>query len=174
MLNCPACALQLSSPSRFCPRCGAAFPPPPIPTSFNHDTHLEGIGGWLLLLAFSLAITPIILSGNAVRSLHTFSGTDGLVGLGVGAIYLLRNVVTFLGLLLLNWLFYTRKKVFPRAMLAYYVWIIGTRLLEALFLSGAPEGRSALPRLLVLPIINALIWIPYLLVSRRVKVTFVN
>jgi len=174
MITCPACALELPSPSRFCPRCGAAFPLNSIPVYFNPDAHLEGIGGWLLLMAFGLAIAPIAVAGNAVRSLHTLSGRDGAIIFGFSSFLLLRSVASFVALLLLNWLFYTRKSVFPRAMLGYYVWIIGSRLLAALFLSAAPEGRRALPLLLIFPIINAAIWVPYLLVSHRVKATFVN
>ena len=172
---CPACAFDPHPGSRFCGRCGAAIAPMPAPAvqGLGQYAHLRGIGGWLFLLAFSLAVSPIVVAGDAVRTLPTLSNKDGLFAIGILALYFLRNVVTFAALLLLNWLFYNRKRVFPRAMIGYFVWIVGTRLLEALFLFGAPEGRRAIPRLLILPIVSALIWVPYLLVSRRVKGTFI-
>jgi len=184
MPTCLACSIGLQPGSRFCPRCGSALlafnPNGPLPR-FSPPLHpsarLEGIGGWLIFMAVSLAVTPLFVARKIVHTdLAVFHG-GGIIGASVvGSFFVLKDFVTLAALLLMNWLFYTRKQAFPRAMIGYFIWVIGTHLLEALMSVSLHISlhSSAWVRLFWSPIFSAAIWVPYLLISRRVKATFVG
>jgi len=185
MLVCPACFLEFRTAVRFCSRCGAALvvrPQAPslskvYPIPFVASPHLEGISGWLLLVAISLAITPYYVVRNAVRIDVPLLIDHGTLGAAlVGSLFLLKNAVTLSFLTVLNWLFYRKKSVFPVAMIAFHVYVLIVHILEHIAHAAlSPHSASPLISAPVLfSLISCVLWIPYLLLSRRVKATFVR
>ncbi|GKX65901.1 DUF2569 domain-containing protein [Inconstantimicrobium mannanitabidum] len=85
-------------------------------------------------------------------------------------------IIILLDLIVL-YLFFRKKKIFPKVMIAFCV----VMLLEAIFkdtmlssifsLGSTLRGEN---KALVAPLISAIIWIPYFTRSERVKNTFVN
>jgi hypothetical protein len=144
--------------------------------------HLEGLEGWLLLVGFGLVVSPFqlahtIMTGNlplltdpAHRELlYGHGGIAALAVLAAGA-----NIVFLVALLYLNYLFFTKSRFFPRGMVLYRV----LRTCELLVLAIEFGAAAAPPELhgawgqFIRSFINSAIWIPYFLISRRVKVTF--
>jgi hypothetical protein len=166
---------------RFCARCGTAinFLPPVPATQYPISQpypHLKGIGGWLVVVAFILALSPIaviqsMLQTDIPRLEH--AGSPG--GALLWSIFLLRNIVVFAALLVLNWLFYSERKSFPRAMIAYLLGLIVLGILQC-FVDAAfvPDQAVRANFSLALRVLHAAIWIPYYLRSRRVKATFIH
>ncbi len=176
--TCPACALTLQTASRFCPRCGSALPASAhFPPAVARDAHLQGIGGWLIVVAINLGMTTLYLARNIMHTDLDFLAPrrPGSIML-VGVFLLCKDVLTLAMLVWLNWLFYNSKRIFPRARIAYYIWMIVANLM-AMVLVGVTQvhTRGALVHIrFVIALAFAAIWVPYFLVSRRVKATFIH
>lgn len=157
----------------------------------SEEKNLEGIGGWLILLAIGMIITPIreimllitiypeIFSTGVWEALTT-QGNDAYNPLW--APILTGEILINCGLLLV-WLymaykFFTKNRDFPK-------WYIGIAVFSLLFVV-----TDALALKLVLPnepvfdpdtikefmrsVIMVVVWVPYVLVSKRVKATFIK
>lgn len=137
---------------------------------------LEGISGWLILIAISLVVTPLFVVRNAISIDLPVLGHGTLGGSLVGLLFLVKDVAILSALILLNWLFYTKKRIFPKLMIAFHLGVLGVHVLEHVA-DAALLPHSAVPSL-SRPVFGSLlscaIWIPYLLISRRVKATFAN
>lgn len=154
---------------------------PAIPADPYSPVHknLNGIGGWLILVGIDLALTPLgilfalstdlmlILSGQSPAPLSTRQSMAGLLAFDAFA-----NIMFLAGLVALNLMFYGKKKDFPR-------WII--RFLVVRFIVAAGIHQMVMNDVPTYPVtaafgsfVSAAVWIPYFLISQRVKQTFVN
>ncbi len=125
--------------------------------AFADDEELKGIGGWLYLVGAGIVLAAIV---SAVRMAEALSTGD----LSTGAMY----VVDVTVLVALLYLFVTERKLFPKAIIIVLVLGALFALLDALWLGASAEGF----RDDIIEIIRAAIWIPYFIVSKRVKATF--
>ena len=146
---------------------------------YELDSDLVGIGGWLILPAIGLAVSPFLFLHGIYRDLNLLTGAayrDGLAarpGLADLVVFeAINNACLLIATVCLNVLLYRRKKAFPLFMMLY---------LGAQFLLGLTDHLMALhfnPHSswtgVVRGFIAMAIWIPYFLQSRRVEVTFVN
>jgi hypothetical protein len=157
----------------------------------SKDYGPSGLGGWLTLVAIGLIITPL-RTGFMLSSIYMPIFQDGQIAVFIdnGSEYynpglfllllaeIIFNLLNIAGSLLLLYLFFNRKKTFPG-------WYIGLMLFSLIgifvdaVLSGFifpeepmfdPDTTSELVRALV----GASIWIPYMLMSVRVKNTFIR
>lgn len=149
-----------------------------VPT-FSTGSDLEGIGGWLVLVAVGLAIGPFILMNGIFRDLHILYGAQFQAGLtrlpGLASLILFEaasNSIFLCSLVALNILFYRKKKAFPGWMIAYLAINCAVILIDHFAATRyAPHAQISG---VVRSIVVSLVWIPYYLRSERVKATFVN
>ncbi|HQQ96017.1 MAG TPA: DUF3857 domain-containing protein [Cyclobacteriaceae bacterium] len=140
------------------------------------------IGGWLILPAFGICVTPFIMI------FQIFAESDGIYfiystwsGLFSDSsrlyTYVLAEFVLNVGLITytcyLAWLMFQRRTSVPYLFIGYYVFNLllqGADLMVAnwLDLNAESETYSTLSR----AIIAAVIWIPYFLIAQRPKGTF--
>ncbi len=157
----------------------------------SKQPRLEGIGGWLMPVAGWLVITPFrlsrILYGSyfglfSDGSWHTLS-TPGNAGYDPGAAHFLASELGLLlcllaADLLLAFLFFTRRRSFPR-------WFIGISAASLLLLAAdvwivrpwfpqLPPLSPVIMRELGYDLVRCLAGIPYMLMSRRVRQTFTH
>jgi hypothetical protein len=162
------------------PQQAAAFSAP----HFAKVNEYEGIAGWLILFGCGLVLSPLLI----MRTIYTvnlpflydnkhwtlLSSHPAIAVLIVSEVTM--NVLFIICLLYLNYLFFMKKREFPRWMILYrvlhlFLLFITHMAFWALDPSAdLARGSAAIARSLL----GALIWIPYLLLSRRVKATFVN
>ena len=135
------------------------------------DQRLAGIGGWLILPAIGLVIGPII----TIIALLLRGG----VVVADGVLYALALPVEMALLFFLIYAatrFFGKRKDAPSIlialMIARLVVIVVFLVAESTF--GAEEVAKEGLTSLIFDIIGAAIWIPYFMVSKRVKATFVN
>ena len=135
---------------------------------------------WLIVLGSGLLIAPLLVVATmGMQNFpYLFDGTRveyfaaQPAALALGRFELAANVVYLLLLAVLNYLYFERKKSFRVSMIVYLFLQLGLSAFDFVQMrelhptSFSPfygVGRAAL---------FAAIWIPYLLVSKRVKATF--
>jgi hypothetical protein len=151
----------------------------------------QGLGGWLILPIIGLFILPIkiiivltmihlpiflkgqwdILTNPNSEVYHALWGP-----ILIGEITF--NIFFFLFSVFLLIILFKKKTYFPKLIITYYI-LNTTIMIIFYYLSGlipavaeTPDPESA--RELVRTIIGSAIWIPYFIVSKRVKHTFIN
>jgi hypothetical protein len=157
----------------------------------SNENELEGLSGWLILVGIGIIISPIRI-GFTVLPLYSNIITDGtweaLTVIGSEAYHplwasiLSGEVLLNIGLIgvwiYIAYLFFSKKKQFPifyiGALLFSLTFIILDAFAIKLVLPNEPVFDPDTTKELFRMIIICLIWIPYMLVSKRVKATFVN
>jgi hypothetical protein len=146
---------------------------------FSSGSELSGIGGWLVLVALGLAVSPFMIAHSVYADLHILSGDRYQAGLaanpGLAGMVLFEavtNSMFVVAVLALNYLLYQQKRAFPTAMVVYFaaqvVWVFVDHLMAMRY--TARSEWSPLLRALI----TAIIWIPYFRLSQRVQATFTN
>lgn len=201
-MSCHQCETGLQEGQSICSECGAvmsgphaamiqplfATEPASIPTGapvVNPRDDLEGIGGWLILIAIGLVVSPLYILGSAVtqdvqllanpRIQIVFDRHAGLHALIL--VEIVSNLVLVAVLLALNYVFFTKRRSFPTYFICYMVLQIVVTIADIAMahavLPNVPVSAKS-TTMIVRMLIGAAIWIPYMLVSRRVKATFVR
>ncbi|HEY0741012.1 MAG TPA: DUF3857 domain-containing protein [Chryseosolibacter sp.] len=152
------------------------------PAPARYMTHGTPIGGWLILIGIGVVFTPF-------RLLYDFSTTSDLLT-GSGWLTMLAakqyalaafviftqvyNLVFLLLSVLIIVLFFQRRSSFPRLIMIQLASNAALLLIDSIVLNVAGDNPSPSDYdQAVRPIISALIWVPYLHLSHRVKETFV-
>lgn len=146
---------------------------------FATGTDLEGIGGWLILVAVGLGIGPLVSLSGVIRDLlmlygakyqNVLAARPGIAGL---VLYeAVTNSIFLVALVALNILFYKKKRSFPSLMITFLASQLAFVLIDHLAARALQPstGLAGVFRSLA----GAVIWIPYYLRSERVKATFIH
>ncbi len=137
---------------------------------------LVGIRGWLILPAIGLSAGPII--GIVALGYATTLFSD-VAAAGQGGLYAFELAMEFalLGLMIFAAVrFFGKRSNAPKFIVGLLIVAIGIVALQlAVELSvGARDFAIESIKQLVRNIIGAAIWIPYFVVSKRVKATFIR
>ncbi len=166
-------------------RAAAAAAPPLIA-----DANLSGLGGWLILVGIGLFGAVLRLLFVMGRSMGTFSlwkwqalttpaGVSYHPAWGpLLTLELLGQItVLVLGLYMIV-LFFQRRRIFPRwfiAMLLFNaIFVVGDAIGIQLIKTPSPAVAAQLEHNIGQVLVGCAIWVPYMLVSRRVKATFLR
>lgn len=195
--RCPACGL-MQMPGPTCKSCGRALGGPPQPLGSRPDSTVEGatggyekIGGWLVLLAIGLVLNPIrllVIMGRDFLPLFLSGGWSVLTTPGTAAYHPLwapvlmfevgGNTVLLGFSVLVAVCFFQKRKIVPRLMIAFL--LVNLLLVAAdyfvtdLLPSVASQKDPGAMKELARALIAAAIWVPYFVLSKRVKGTFVR
>ncbi|MBK7377702.1 MAG: DUF2569 family protein [Ignavibacteriales bacterium] len=138
------------------------------------DFDTSQIGGWLIIVAINLILMPILSVWGIISDIYALDyelppSVSRLIYIEV----LFLILIIIFGIIL-NILFYLRKKIFP---LLFIILLSLSAFSDLLFYLFAPDIDNISRVYLVFFIRSALaaaIWISYFLKSRRVKLTFIN
>lgn len=151
-----------------------------------------GLGGWLILPAIGLMLTPFRVLGSLATDFlplfdegvwEALTTPDSpayhplwapLIGLEI-----LVNIVFLALSVVLIYMFFTKNWRFPRLMIAFLglnaAFVVGDWLLSNLIPAvAAMDPDPEVYREMMRAVGGAMIWIPYFMVSRRVENTFVK
>ncbi|MEZ2894226.1 DUF2569 domain-containing protein [Providencia rettgeri] len=148
---------------------------------------LTGIGGWLILpmlgIVLSLIILPFSIYEQNVQVIEywielTDPQSSSFIPLFKELIYfeVLGNVILYATLLFLSYVFFTKKKLTIKIYIFFQIFslvLTVTDIILASILLDLEVDASDIKDIFR-ALIACAIWIPYFLVSRRVKNTFVN
>jgi len=157
----------------------------------SENNNLEGINGWLILVAIGIIITPIrsayvlIPTYTEIFTTNVWAALTSPAYESYNALWapiligeLIINSLIICSWLYMGYLFFTKKASMPK-------WYIGIAFFSLLFIIADaysislvmpsepvfnPDTIKELGRALIM----VCIWVPYMLVSKRVKATFVN
>lgn len=148
---------------------------------FTYGSNFVALGGWLLFIAFGLAITPIAVLITTISNgffdlnkWHTYTIQGGwgykaaFIFEAMGNISLI-YYSTFCFILLVN-----RRDILPKFITGLYAYCILFALCDCIFVSEL-KGQTSETTITALTraIIGGLIWIPYFRRSTRVQETFI-
>jgi len=148
----------------------------------------EGLGGWLIVIAIKLIMTLLTAGGMLMTIVPIFGGDawTAITTPGTDAYHplfgplivfeLVGNLVLVSGTLALLVMFFRKSPSFPRWMIALLVFgpllTIADLYWASQIPSAALEVNAGEAGDLARSIAGACIWVPYMLVSKRVRNTF--
>lgn len=157
----------------------------------NEDKKALAIGGWLILIAIGIVFTPIkvlilmmttyseIFLSEAWGSLTT-QGSDAYNPLWAPIIIgeMLFNGVIFFAYLYMAYLFFCKKSAFPKWYISVAVlsliFIVADAFSLKLVIPDEPAFDSDTLKEFLRSLFIVVVWVPYMLISTRVKATFIN
>ena len=150
----------------------------------------EGIGGWLILVAIGLCVQPVLLLKAIADNVAIFDPDTwrALTTPGAPAYHPLWaplllgetgvNLVLFAWSGVLLYVFFAKRRGFPRLVVAYMGVSLAAVLADLALARTIPSAQAHLTasdyRQVGRSAISAAVWIPYFLRSRRVAATFVH
>jgi Protein of unknown function (DUF2569) len=155
------------------------------------DHSLEGLRGWLVLVGLGIIVSPpfqiaqvlptyIQIFSDGSWSALTTPGTQAYNPLWAP---ILIGEMAINGGLVLAWIFigflyFSKRRTFPKLYISILLFTLAFILVDAAVIKSvfpdAPffDGETAMQ--FARSLIAVLIWVPYMLVSKRVKATFVK
>ncbi len=153
---------------------------------------LKGLGGWLILPALGLIITPFRMGLQFYRDMlptltpkiwnaltNSSSATYHPLWGPLIVFEIIANLALFFYTLWLLWLFFRKLKHVPRLFVIWLVLLAAIQIVDLLLanqipaIATQPTDQESLKDL-IRSIIGAAIWIPYFIRSKRVKNTFIE
>lgn len=195
--RCPACGL-MQMPGPTCKSCGRALGGPPQPLGSSRESKVQGaegayekIGGWLVLLAIGLVLTPIrflVIMGKDFLPLFLSGGWSVLTTPGTAAYHPLwapvlifefgGNAVLLGFSVLVAVCFFQKRRILPRLMIAFLLLnlllVAADYFVADLLPPVASQKDAEAMKELARALIACVAWVPYFVVSKRVKGTFVR
>ena len=157
----------------------------------NDSNHLKGLGWWLILVGIGITISPFITSYQ-LYSLYIPIFQDGSFDMLTNPAYSMYipnfetliyieiaiNCIIIVASFYLMYLFYSKNRLFPKlyiALAAFYpVFLLADAWAVNFVMPDVPIFDEETIKQVSRSVIGAVIWIPYMLMSERVKNTFVN
>ena len=157
----------------------------------NNDNELKGLGGWLVLVGIGVVISPIRmlvtippiylpLFQDGTWEVLTTVGSEAYIpyfgALLVGEIVI--NLIMLIASLLLIYLFFSKHYLFPKLFIGILLFTLIFILLDAWLVTVILPGEKMFDPETTMEFLRTLIpsviWIPYMLISKRVQATFVE
>lgn len=166
------------------------MPHPDIPGAAG-GKKLEGLGGWLILVGSNVVLSPFVIAAKTYKSYaemfasgvwDVLTSPDSMAyhalwaPLAIGEIIL--NSALILAWIYIAFLFFSKRRAFPFWFIAIHIATVCLIVIDAIvvhhILPDAPIFDANTLRELSRPIGAILIWAPYMLMSKRVKSTFLH
>ena len=157
----------------------------------NGNAVRSGLGGWLILVGLGVVISPFRLLGEITQN-HVPMFNDGtyetLTTPGTALYHpfwstfiwgeIVINTFVVIASIALIVVFFSKKKIFPKFYIGLvsfsYLFILVDAMLIKVVMPNADIFDVDTVKELIRGLFAAVIWIPYMLFSKRVKVTFIN
>lgn len=166
------------------------MPHPDIPGAAG-GKKLEGLGGWLILVGSNVVLSPFVIAARTYKSYaemfasgvwDVLTSPDSMAyhalwaPLAIGEIIL--NSALILAWIYIAFLFFSKRRAFPFWFIAIHIATVCLIVIDTIvvhhILPDAPIFDADTLRELSRPIGAILIWAPYMLMSKRVKSTFLH
>lgn len=157
----------------------------------SEEKELEGLRGWLILVGLGIILSPLRvitqifpvyseMFSKGSWTVLTTPGSEAYHPLWAPILYgeMAINGGLVLAWVLVAFLFFSKKKAFPKWYIGILIFTLAFILIDALaikaVLPNEPIFDAQTTKDFGRSLIVTLIWVPYMLVSKRVKATFVK
>lgn len=155
------------------------------------NRNLKGLGGWLVLVGIGVVFTPVrmvleiwplyseLFSGEGYTVLTT-PGSELYTPYFLPLVWteLVLNSVIFLAALWLVYLYFSKHYLFPRVYIIIgvgsFLFILCDAWVVSILFPQFPAMDADTAKAIMRGVITVFIWVPYMLLSERVKITFVE
>ena len=150
------------------------------------ESKISGLGGWLILFGFIVIIQPLIFLNSLIRDfLPVFNdGTmeilfNNLPELGYFIYFEIFVIFATMIVSFFNiYLFFAKKKLFPKLIIIILLFTLFWIIIDAYIVAVITPNTDFFDEESIIAIITStmkcVIWVPYVMVSKRVKNTFIN
>ncbi|MCR4348160.1 MAG: DUF2569 domain-containing protein [Sulfuricaulis sp.] len=157
----------------------------------TEENKLEGLGGLLVLVGLGIILSPILviaqtfpiyseMFSNGSWEVLTTPGTEAYNPLWAPILIceITINIALVFAWLFIAFLFFSKKKIFPRWYVGILLFTLVFLLVDAfsikLVLPNEPVFDPGTSTNIIRSVVVTLIWVPYIFMSKRVKATFVK
>lgn len=157
----------------------------------QENTDLNGLRGWLILVGISVVLSPVRLLASYIPMYYGIftDGTFTLLTSVDSSLYhplwaplliseVIYNSLMVLAFIYLIYLFFSKHYLFPRWYIALLLtslfFIVFNAWLGSQVIVNEPMFDPDTLKELGRSLFGVLIWVPYMLRSKRVKATFIN
>lgn len=139
----------------------------------SEDARLTGIGGWLVLPAIGMIVSPLVNIYNMAVTAEALNNAPTRLHAALN-FELVTNFLLMIFCIIAAILFYMRKAAAPTTIIAMISTVLILTVVESFMVYEISERlfeEFLLPEL-VRSVLVACVWIPYFLNSKRVRLTF--
>lgn len=157
----------------------------------TEENKLEGLSGLLVLVGLGIILSPILviaqtfpiyseIFSNGSWEALTTPGTKAYNPLWAPILIceITINIALVFAWLFIAFLFFSKKKIFPRWYVGILLFTLVFLLVDAfsikLVLPNEPVFDPDTSKNIIRSVVVTLIWVPYIFMSKRVKATFVK
>lgn len=174
---CPHCQKLNSFYLTFCDHCGKNMKYDDCNQKnflSREEMKLTGIGGWLILPIIGLSLSVLF---NFLASFAAYALSNNVVEVPDYLVPILNfevviNFLFAIACIIALVLLIKKKRIFPKIVIGIYVASCLFVIIDTMWISSTGSDISYLISGIVRVILTACIWIPYFLISKRVKYTF--
>ena len=151
----------------------------------------EGLRGWLVLVGLGIILSPLVLMAQVLPtyiqifsdgswSALTTPGTQAYNPLWAPILIgeLAINSGLVLAWIFISFLYFSKRRTFPKLYISILLFTLALILVDAVVIKSVlpdtPVFDAETAKQFARSLIAVLIWVPYMLVSKRVKATFVK
>jgi hypothetical protein len=150
-------------------------------TTPQQESNPVGIKGWLILPAIGTILSPIYLSISVFKMMPTLENiwaAKSSISTGLLAFVAVETILNFafiIGWLAAVLLLALKSRYYPKAYVVLMCGMVAFLLIDMIVSAGAYNHQPEQDDLMSLgrTVFVAAIWVPYMLLSKRVKNTFV-
>ncbi|MDR0407912.1 MAG: DUF2569 domain-containing protein [Campylobacteraceae bacterium] len=149
------------------------------------EKNIKGLGGWLILVGIGVVLSPLIIIAELVMlylnikilsALEIEINNPFLISILYGEIAV--NTGLFFAWIFIAVLFFTKNKISPKYYISILLFTLVFIFVDALAVKLTLPNEHIFDAETIketgYPLVICLIWIPYMLISKRVKATFVE
>ena len=191
MRQCKNCDVENTNEAKFCAGCGKELVTEPQEDIASEQKNLQGLGGWLILVGFGIIASPFIMIAQLIPIYSDIfeSGAWDLLTTPGSELYTpgfsiflatesLVNALMLIAWLYIAFLFFTKKSNFPKWYIGILIFTPAFLFIDALMSGSIFPNEEMFDQGTVKEIgrgiFGGIIWTWYMLVSKRVKATFVK
>lgn len=143
-------------------------------TDLVQEKQLKGFSGWLVLPAFGTCVSPLIIMSSVYDEYQALMDLISTRFVWLGVVSVALCVIHLVISLAALYFMIKKDRRYPMTYVAMMLFAVLYSLLMVVWVSSYNIDTSEIAKGMARAIGISSVWVPYMLVSKRVKNTFIN